>query len=127
MGNRVLIQFVGNDGDFSPVIYGHWHGSNAAQTLIDLQKQMESRGGDVSYIAARCVERMCLSDPGGDTGFGIWNTDKPLTEDESHGDAGVWLVDVSVVHWYVTILGGAFCEYGPLPKAKSVSFKAGAA
>ena len=29
MGDRVLMQVIGKDGEFSPVAYGHWAGERA--------------------------------------------------------------------------------------------------
>jgi hypothetical protein len=111
MGNRVLIQFMAGE-EFSPVLYGHWHGRRAADTLRSLREQMADRGPDVAYTAARCVEVMTCSDPGAALGFGIWNAGAVLTVEDSHGDAGVYLVDISKGLWRVSVLGGHPSEQG---------------
>lgn len=134
MGNRVLIQFVASahtdkfgqkfKAEFSPVIYGHWYGSQAAEMLVALHRQMSDRGADVSYIAARAIGRMC-ADSGADgqsTGVGLWNAKRKLTSEDSHGDAGVYIVDVTKADWRVTMLGGHCCERGNIPRGGAVRF-----
>lgn len=123
MGNRVLIQFV-NGKDVSPCIYGHWSGGAAADTLKALRLQMSDRPSDIAYVAARCVGRLIGADDAS-TGFGLWNAPKKLTAKESHGDAGVFLVDIAKPVWRVTILDGFESEYGTLIDAVDVTFKAG--
>ena len=96
MGDRVLFQVVGESQgelEFSPVIYGHWAGSAAPGIVAQLGVQMKNRRGDVNYWAARLVEILCSADPGGDLSVGIWNADHILTARDSHGDAGVVLIN----------------------------------
>lgn len=104
MGDRVLIQVVKHDGkeiEFSPVAYGHWAGGMAPAVVARLQARMKDRPGDVDYTFARLVQEMCGNDDGS-TGFGCWNASAILESKDSHGDAGVILIDVS---------GGGFkCE-----------------
>jgi hypothetical protein len=54
---------------------------------------MTARRDDVEYVAARLVQECTALDPDGFLGFGIWNASKRLTEADSHGDAGVVLID----------------------------------
>lgn len=94
MGDRVLFQVV-NKADpaaFGPVIYGHWAGSNAPAIVRRLAERMADRAGDVDYATARLVQE-CTAGDDGALGFGVWNASARLTADDSHGDAGVVLVD----------------------------------
>ena len=103
MGDRILFQV--HDADtFSPVIYGHWCGEACPGLIEALSVQMRNRKGDVAYAAARLVELVTALDPGGDLSVGIWNTDHLLTEADSHGDAGVALIDCR--DFSVRYLGG---------------------
>ena len=103
MGDRVLIQIVAKDGEFSPIIYGHWAGSTAKAAIARLKKRMKDRLNDVSYSAARMVQEL-INDDEADTGFGLMHADKILTADDSQGDAGVILVDART--FKCTYLGG---------------------
>jgi hypothetical protein len=120
MGNRVVIQFVCN-GKVSPAIYGHWHGSDAAETIKALREQMSDRPSDIEYVAARCIGRMIDGDTAS-TGFGLWNAPKQLTAKESHGDAGVYLVDISGDRWRVSLIDGRVSERGEVSDSANVSF-----
>jgi hypothetical protein len=120
MGNRVLIQFA-KDTDVSPAIYGHWAGSDAAETIKALRAQMADRPSDLSYVAARCLGRLIGGDESS-TGYGLWNAPKHLTAAESHGDAGVFLVDIAEPVWRVTVLDGHVGEHGPLTDSTNVTF-----
>jgi hypothetical protein len=96
MGDRVLFQVIKAAEDsveFSPVIYGHNAGDAAPTIVAQLAIQMRDRMGDVSYWAARLVEVLCQTDPGGCLSIGIWNADAILTAKDSHGDAGVVLIN----------------------------------
>lgn len=126
MGNRVLIQFIGTgsngDREFSPVIYGHWAGSKAAGSLVVLRKRMSDRPGDISYVAARCVG-LLIGDDDGSTGYGLWNATKILTAADSHGDAGIFLVDIGVGPvWRVAVIDGHPSETGSLVDTDNVRF-----
>lgn len=105
MGDRVLLQVVKNgpDPEFSPVIYCHWLGGDAVEAVKRVAKRMMDRRGDVSYIAARLVQDVINGDEG-NTGFGLMLANKPLTAEDSHGDAGVILVDADTFE--MTFLGG---------------------
>ena len=91
MGDRVLMQVVGSE-EFGPVVYCHWAGSYTPQIVRRLAKRMEGRPDDVSYTTARLVQEAI----GGDTdnlSFGVWNAKRVLTGADSHGDAGVVIID----------------------------------
>ena len=95
MGNRALIQVVGNYKEkdivkerVSPVLYLHW-ANHIDKILLTLHNQMRARTGDVTYSFARLVEiACCMLDSGGCMSIGVWNQDKRLVEDDSHGDEG---------------------------------------
>jgi hypothetical protein len=120
MGNRIVIQFV-NGADVSPAIYGHWYGSHAGEALKGLRTQMADRPDSIQYVAARMLGVM-IGDDKGSTGFGLWNAPKRLTAKDSHGDAGVFLVDIAAPVWRVTVLDGSGSEHGPLVDSKDVLF-----
>lgn len=126
MGNRVLVQFTSTDANsvrFSPVIYGHWHGYYIYKTIELLRKQMADRPGDIAYIAARLAGRMC-EEAGLDksTSVGIWNADHILVEKDSHGDAGIFLIDVSQPTWKVKVFAGWSSERGQIVPVDGVEF-----
>jgi hypothetical protein len=106
MGDRVLMQcHSSREGTFGPVLYCHWGGSSAKKIVENLRAQMQSRPGDVEYSTARLVQ---CAIPCGDVepaGFGVWNAEHLLTAADSHGDAGVVLIDVANRHAAV-YLGG---------------------
>jgi len=105
MGDRVLLQVVkkGDPKEFSPAIYCHWLGGDAVEAVKRLAVRMSSRRGDVSYIAARLLQEVINNDSGS-TGFGLMHAKKVLTAKDSHGDAGVILVDADTFE--MTFLGG---------------------
>jgi hypothetical protein len=121
MGNRVLIQFVSGK-EMSPAIYGHWSGSETPTLLVALREQMSDRPGDLAYVAARYVARMVGLPELGSTGYGIWNARKRLTAKDSHGDAGVFRVDIAHAVWHVTVMDGREREHGPLTDSPNVKF-----
>lgn len=92
MGDRVLVGFK-SGGDYSPTIYMHWAGSDAAKMIADAQHLM--RKGDASYAAAQFCG-YAASKISSTTGLGLLDAldgTKGLA-DQSHGDAGVYVVDV---------------------------------
>jgi hypothetical protein len=93
MGDRVLIQVI-NGKAFSPVAYGHWCGHRTPEIIKPLKERMQGREGDVIYTFARLVQEMTNGDPG-NLSFGCWNATKPLGGGDSHGDAGVVLIDLT--------------------------------
>jgi len=96
MGDRVLMQMVDKAaGEFGPVVYGHWSGSVAKETIEALAAKMETRKGDLDYASARLVQVLIETTGNGDdnTGIGIWNADAVLNAGDSQGDAGIYLID----------------------------------
>ena len=91
MGDRVLFQVIHGDRS-GPVAYGHWSGSRAPEVARRLAARMESRPGDLDYATARLVQEL-VNGAEGSTGFGVWNSSRRLVETDSHGDAGVVLID----------------------------------
>lgn len=100
MGDRVIIVCHAGPGDIAPAIYGHWAGHNAPERIVEAGKLGILRRGDPSYAAARLCWHMIQSS--GDTssalGYGLLSSPEDLEpetlEQESHGDAGVILLDV---------------------------------
>jgi hypothetical protein len=106
MGDRILFQAIGTkSSEFGPVIYGHWSGESGPQVCERFAKRMIGRMNDVPYATARLMQEL-IGDADGNTGFGCWNADAILTEKDSHGDAGVVLVDVSGPQVKFQCLGG---------------------
>jgi hypothetical protein len=95
MGDRVLFQVVNGSGEFGPVVYCHWAGARAPEIVRKLAARMAGRSGDFDYATARLVQECTAGDPDGALSFGVWNADKQLTAEDSHGDAGVVLIDCS--------------------------------
>ena len=106
MGDRLLMQVKGPADEFSPVIYCHWSGSDAGSFCDELRRRMEGRNRDISYTAARLVQIVTAGDPKGNMSFRVWNATAILTEKDSHGDAGIVLVDVSTDEMTFSCLGG---------------------
>lgn len=105
MGDRVLLQVIKRNGlpGYSPVIYCHWLGGEAVEAIKRLAVRMDKRRGDVDYIAARLLQEAINGD-GGDTGFGLMNVNRVLTAEDSHGDAGIILVNADTFE--MTFIGG---------------------
>ena len=93
MGNRVLVQLKSNE-EVSPVLYGHWSGDNAEIWLHKLIEKMGERLDDLSYSFARLAQIAMDSSKEQVTGFGIWNQEKELVASDSHGDAGIYILNV---------------------------------
>jgi hypothetical protein len=113
MGDRALIQLKADSG-VSPVLYLHWGGSMVATILLRAQERMKGRANDVEYAFARLVQVATDGDKG-NTGFGVWNQEIPLTAEDSHGDAGCFLVDVTKEAWTVAQGGGYGIDTSVLP------------
>ena len=92
MGDRVLLQVV-KGSDFGPVVYGHWCGDRAPDIVRKLAARMAQRPGDMDYTTARLVQECTAGDPEGALSFGVWNAPARLAGEDSHGDAGVVLID----------------------------------
>lgn len=105
MGDRALIQLTAG-GKVSPVLYMHWSGHAVAGVLERLEKRMKDRPDDLDYAFARLVQE-AIGDDDGNTGYGVWNAkDGMLTESDSHGDAGCFVVDVSKPKFDIKSFGG---------------------
>lgn len=115
MGNRVRIQMK-HGSELSPVIYGHWSGSRAAEAIVACRERMSDRPYDISYCAARMLQELMGKDADvaveGSTGFGLGNQEKELTEKDAE-DAGCFVITLGRV-WKVTIKGGSVREHGKL-------------
>ena len=104
MGDRVLFQVVSKDsGKFGPVVYAHWSGENAPEIVRELKARMGTRTDDIAYATARLLQVAMGKDAGG-TGFGVWNASAVLIEKDSHGDAGIVLIDADT--YEPTYIGG---------------------
>lgn len=104
MGDRVLIQVV-KGNKFSPVAYGHDCGYRTPEILARLKARMVGREGDLAYTAARLMQEMTDYDEG-NLSFGLWNAEAVLEKGDSHGDAGIVLIDVSGAEMTFTTFGG---------------------
>lgn len=94
MGDRALMQC--HDGtEFGPVLYLHWAGHMAFDFARVLHERMSdgNRMNDLDYWSARLVQ-IAIGGEKGATGFGVSNAPRLLLEGDSHGDAGVVLIDV---------------------------------
>lgn len=87
--------------DFSPVCYLHCGGSEVPALLRQCATIMHERPDNLEYAFARFVG-VCHTAPGLNNSclsLGVWNADALLTEEDSHGDNGVfviWLPEWSV-------------------------------
>lgn len=119
MGDRVLIQLECGD-ERSPILYLHWGGGSAAETIHRAEKRMKGRERDVSYAFARLVAAACDQNPG-NLSVGVWNaptfsaehrndmpSGRPLNEHDSHGDAGCIVVDITGPTWIANCSGGYY-------------------
>lgn len=86
--------------ELSPAIYLHWSGSEVAKYLFAAEKRM--RKGDISYATARLIG-VLHEKIKGNLSLGVFSVDfdsdkydEQLKElkDMSHGDAGVFTVDI---------------------------------
>ncbi len=111
MGDRALIQFKstgnfqGSGPTLSPAAYLHWSGSDVARLLQLTAERMAERGADVNYAFARFVG-ICHEGIDGCLSLGVWNQTSELTADDSHGDAGCFVVTLDDAGMLVECLGG---------------------
>lgn len=103
MGDRVLFQVV-NGKEIGPVVYAHWSGSKAKEIVFKLASRMANRLGDVSYTSARLVQEVCESVSDKSHSVGVWSAKSKLKAADSHGDAGIVLIDANTFE--CTYLGG---------------------
>ena len=89
MGDRALVLFKDNDC-FSPVTYLHWSGYLVGAFLSEAAPRM--RAGDATYASARFVGT-CHEHLDGGLSLGLFNSPED-GRPHSHGDAGVFVVDV---------------------------------
>lgn len=128
MGNRALVVFHDGDGNsYSPTVYLHWQGSQVPKLLAEWRALMEGRMGDLSYGCARFIG-ICHVASAGNMSLGTWNTEPGVREEsnaarvkrwteDSHGDAGVFLVDVK--DGAVERIGGSQSECKSLSRFKA--------
>lgn len=114
MGDRALVQFSNMQEDprlleYGPVVYLHWAGDKVEKWVEELREVMKTRLGDVDYATARFIAIACEHTPG-NLSVGVWNADGLLTAEESHGDAGCYIVDVNTMQ-IARAVGG----YGKVP------------
>ncbi len=103
MGDRVRMQCFSGD-DFGAIVYCHWAGAAAPEIVKAMAERMKNRPGDLDYATARLAQA-AMGNDSYDTGYGITNATHLLTADDSHGDAGVILIDVQN-NFRVQCLGG---------------------
>lgn len=121
MGDRVSFVFKGTGRDlrgneapyYSPAVYIHWGGSDAANLLERLREHMGTRHNDPQYTAARCAGLAHEDDNASNISLGIFNVSfkgelKPgkKTNAASPGDAGLLVVDVTGPVWTVDTFFG---------------------
>lgn len=92
MGDRALIQLKVDD-QYSPVLYLHSGGSLVHDLIGESRRVMLSRGVDLYYHFARLVQ-IAGNDTPGNLSVGVWNAPDGLTLDDSHDDAGCFVVDL---------------------------------
>lgn len=123
MGDRVLFVVTDNQGTIPEAsIYGHWSGERAMRCARELAEYMADRPGDVSYASARMAGILHVGVKG-PLSVGLMPAPASLDPDtlrnESHGDAGVILINCST--WKAQGFGGYWDKYGevdlsgPLP------------
>ena len=110
MGDRALVQFRGSGGRgldpvLSPCCYLHWAGSSVGSLLDETAERMAERGPDVAYCFARFVG-IAHESLGGALSLGVWNQTEELTADDSHGDAGCFVVTVDDAGMRIRCAGG---------------------
>ena len=88
-----------------PVIYMHWHGDIALDLLKATRELMDGRETDLSYVSARFIG-VCHENIDGNLSLGMWNSAEELKKEDSHGDAGCVIVDVSKSEWNIKCVGG---------------------
>lgn len=99
MGDRALI-VLKDEQNFSPVAYLHWHAPQVQNYINRLREVVQSRGADLNYAFAR-LSGIIHNDIDGNLSFGVWNLPADFDgsddrmKDMSHGDGGVYLVDIN--------------------------------
>jgi len=100
MGNRALIVFTDKQ-IVSPIVYLHWHGNQATEWIRKTEDLMAGRTGDVSYATARFIG-IAHEHIDGNLSLGVWSAPEGAEDftledwrKVSHGDSGVFVVDVA--------------------------------
>lgn len=111
MGNRAIVVFKGkfNNEGVQPAIYLHWGGSQVRSLLLKTNQVMIGRDNDAQYSAARFCQT-AAAEVGGNLSIGLTTVNLDSPGDSSHGDAGVFVVDVSKRVWQVENHDGSECE-----------------
>jgi hypothetical protein len=105
MGDRACVVFF-DATSVSPTVYLHWHGNAVPAWLEELKERMTGRFSDADYAAARFVG-ICHAEIAGNLSLGISSNDlthadirsKDRMESESHGNAGIVVVDTADFSW----------------------------
>lgn len=109
MGDRAVVHFHTDSKTLSPATYLHWGGSEVPALLAEACKIMAGRTGDRDYTMARFVG-VCHNAIDGNLSLGVFRgaaTFEEAKEDSyTHGDSGVWLVNVEREIWNVEVVGG---------------------
>lgn len=103
--------FSSKSGDVGPVVYCHNDGHEAPNIVKALAQRMVGRSGDLRYSSARLVQEVIDIYPHGNYGFVCWNKTTKLTAKDTHGDAGVVLIDVDNDHKCECM--GGYLSVGP--------------
>ena len=108
MGNRAIVVFKGgfSTEGIQPAIYVHWHGHKVRDLLLETNKVMINRDDDAQYSSARFCQ-IAAKGCDGNLSIGLTTADLDNPGDSSHGDAGVFVVDVTKRVWQVTNYDGS--------------------
>jgi len=113
MGDRALVQFKNKD-ESSPVLYTHWYGDTVLEIIQDTYDEMVKERRKPNDIEKAFMHFLANMMARGDKDCScLFNQHRLLTEDDSHGDAGCLVVDVSESDdknpWKIYSAGG-YCE-----------------
>lgn len=104
MGDRAIIQMK-RGSEVSPVLYLHWDGTEVRRIIAETKERMKDRHDDLGYSFARLVQ-IAIRGNSGCLSYGVYNAPSTITETDSHGDAGCFLIDISNPEWQVETFGG---------------------
>lgn len=95
MGCRALIQLK-YQNEVSPALYVHWLGERVEVIVEKTKAIMRTRPNDLQYAFARLTMTACLlNDEGeGNLSVGVVQKSHVLTENDSPGDCGCYVVDI---------------------------------
>lgn len=94
MGDRAMVRFR-DSHSVSPAVYLHWSGAEVPRLVADAAAIMRTRLDDANYACARFVFVCCEANGGWHDNLSVGVTDRF----ESHGDAGIFEVDVQTWPW----------------------------